>query len=280
MRIRNLHINWRPILYMCTLVLTLSGIVVLMGAIQVRSSEQACSAMTIILKGEDSFIEQKDIDKRIVDQYGTLIGRTMETLPIHAIENDLKSIPYVKDATVNMDMNGQLTVSVEQRKAVLRIVNDLGNGFYLDETGLKMPISLNYVPNVPVASGNIKENLVKVLDSIQTGLVKDIFKIAQYVGRDSVWNYHITQLYVNANQEIELVPRIGNQKIVIGNGQQLDRKFEKLLVFYESIVPRVGLDTYKSVHLNYEGQLVCERNQGLPADTVRQWLTLGREGIN
>jgi len=272
MKFKKPHINWTAVFYTIFLLGSIVGIVMLMNVVQVKSSEYACQDLKIIVRGEDSFVDQQNIEKLIIQNHGTLVGRTLETLPIHQIEKDLEQIPYVKNVTVSMDINGLLKITIDQRKPVLRIINELGNGYYLDEDGLKMPYSLQYVPKVPVANGKIKEDLVSVLDTIQTVQLQDLFDIAKYVHHDSVWSYQITQLYVNSNDEIELVPRMGNQKIVIGNGQDLEKKFEKLLIFYDVILPRAGVETYKSVYLNYEGQLVCERNPGIHPDSLRMKL--------
>lgn len=269
MKFKKPHINWRAVLYSIFFIGSITGVVMLMSAVQIKSSEYACQQLQIIVRGEDSFVDQNTMEKVIVQNHGTLVGRTLETLPIHQIENDLQEIPYVKNVTVSMDINGLLKIVIDQRKPILRIINEIGNGFYLDQEGLKMPYSLQYVPKVPVANGKIKENMTAVLDTIQTDQLKDLFKIAKYVHQDSIWSYQITQLYVNSNNEIELVPRMGNQKIVIGDGSNLDKKFEKLLIFYDIILPKAGVETYKAVYLNFEGQLVCERSPGIHPDSLR-----------
>ena len=65
-----------------------------------------------------------------------------------------------------------------------------------------------------------------------------------------------SQVYVNANQELELVPIIGDQQILIGNTQKLAKKMEYLIAFYKS---DVDWNKYESINLKYQNQIICKR---------------------
>lgn len=254
-------IKWRKLLYASLWLITLVGVGFLMSFIEVKSSEYACNDLHVIIPGEQSFIVREDIDKVLKDTQGELVGKTLSAIPIHEIEEDLRAIPFVEKAIVNKDINGKVSINIKQREAVLRVINQIGNDFYLDRNGLKMPLSAHYAPHVLVANGWISENYGKSLDSIKTAPLKDLFKLAKYIQQDTLWNSQIEQLYVNSQGAIEMVPRVGNQKITIGNAELLDEKFDKLLVFYKKVIPSVGWDAYRSVDLSFAGQLVCERNE-------------------
>lgn len=267
-RILSYRFNWRNVMYAVTGVLLFAATVTLMGFIGAKSSEQACAAIRVILLGNESFIEQKDITAILVEKFGELEGRTLKSIPIHQIEHDLRQIPYVFSAVVTTDMDGLLTVRVRQREAVVRVINRDGPDFYVDQQGHKMPVSLKYVPRVPVVSGFISEPYDGTLDSSKSRLVEDVFKTAQYISKDSLWSSQVVQLYVNEHHDIELVPRVGGQQIILGNADSLGRKFEKLLLFYRKIVPKTGLSAYKSVNLKYAGQIICERSADFDPDNM------------
>lgn len=253
--------HWRNLLYGVLGAVWLSGLVILMGFIRTKSSEQACTEVQVILLGNESFIEQKDIAALLIEKFGEFEGRTLESIPIHQIEQELRQIPYVFSAVVTADMDGVLTVRIRQREAVVRVINREGLDFYIDLQGHKMPVSLKYVPRVPVVNGFISEPYDGTLDSTKSRLIADIFKTAQYIGSDSLWNSQVVQLYINQHQDIELVPRVGDQRIILGNADSLERKFEKLLLFYRRIIPKTGIQAYKSVNLKFAGQIICERNE-------------------
>lgn len=276
-----LKFNWKNITYSVCLLAVLGGLFMLMGAVRTKSNEQACTDIRIVIAGEEAFVEQEDIARLIEDHFGPLVGRTLNTIPIHDIETQLRTIPYVEQAVVNTDMNGALMVRVWQRKAVLRIINQGGEGFYVDANRLKMPISLSYVPKVAVANGFISEELGLALDTVETRLVEDIFKTVRFISDDELWNEHIVQLYVNEQADIELVPKVGNQRIILGNADHLEDKFSRLEIFYRSIVPKMGIDAYKTVNLKYTDQLVCIQNENYerpkPADQVTENLVINEQ---
>jgi cell division protein FtsQ len=65
----------------------------------------------------------------------TLIGRRLENIDIHDLENKLKINPFVEFATVYVDMDGTLQVEVSQRQPILRIMNRFDQDFYVDQHG-------------------------------------------------------------------------------------------------------------------------------------------------
>lgn len=260
---RQFQFPWRVFFYILGLGTGLAGLVMLMGTISVKSSELACREMQIDILGEEAFVEHKDIAKLIDEEYGQLVGRTLESIPIHDMEQKLSTVPYVFRARVSTDMNGLLQVQIYQRKAVLRIADESGGGFYVDREGVKLPVSTGYVPQVPIANGYIAEQYVMPLDSMETDLVKGLFELAQFISNDSLWEKQIVQMYVNETGDIELIPRAGQHRIILGDVNNLKEKFENLLIYYRGIVPRVGPDAYEIVNLKYKDQLVCVRASGL-----------------
>src|SRR5690554_1327328 len=201
-------INWHRLLYTSLWMIVLVGLGFLMSFINVKSSEYACNDLHIIIPGEQSFIVRGDVDKILKETQGAIVGKTLSAIPIHEIENDLKSIPFIEKAMVSKDVSGKITIRIKQREAVLRVINDFGNDFYVDNNGLKIPLSAHYAPRVLVANGKIMENYNKDLDSIQTPLLEDQFKLSEYIQADTLWNSQIEQLYVNNQGEIEMVPRV------------------------------------------------------------------------
>lgn len=156
-------------------------------------------------------------------------------------------------------MDGIITVRVKQREPILRVLNAENQDFYIDVHGLKIPVSQNFTAEVLVANGFISEHFYNRVDTLKTRLAKDLFAAAQFISADTLWNNQIEQLYVNDKKDIELIPRLGNQRIILGTADSLDVKFRNLLVFYKMALPKVGWDTYKTINLKYANQIVCEK---------------------
>ena len=59
--------------------------------------------------------------------------------------------------------------------------------------------------------------------------------------------------------EIEMIPRIGNHTVVIGNDMFLEEKFNKLSVFYREGLNKKGWDKYSIINLKFKDQVVCTK---------------------
>lgn len=122
-----------------------------------------------------------------------------------------------------------------------------------------MPISSNFTANVLVATGHITEVFGSRIDTLHTQLARDLYKTAQYIKKDTLWDSQIEQIVVDQKNDIELIPRVGNQRIILGNADSLEKKMKNLLLFYKKAMPQVGWDTYKTINIKYTNQIVCEK---------------------
>lgn len=254
-------IRWRVVMSVLLWALTLTSCVFLMGFIRSKSAAVRCTEVEVIIPGEQSFISRSEVDDLILSRQGELLGRPLLDIPLHEIEQNLRAIPFIEKAVVTQDMKGKVSIKIQQRSALLRVINQRGEDYYLDRSGVKMPLSSYYAPRVLVANGFLEEAYNAPLDSIESVLLTDLFSVAQFISRDSIWSSQIEQLYVNGQQQIEMVPRIGSHRIVLGDGKELVDKFKKLLIFYRQVIPAVGWGAYRKVDLSFRNQLVCERNE-------------------
>lgn len=250
-------INFRVISFAFVWLISLAGVVVLLSFINIKKQSVKCSNVRILIPGADNFIERDEIDAILRQSEGLLVGRNLEQINIHKIEKRLIANPYIAFAKVYVDMDGTLNIVVSQRQPILRIINDLGQSFYIDNKGLKMPISSNFTADVLVANGNIKEFFGNKVDTMRSQLARDLYKTANYIKKDTLWSAQIEQIYVDAKGDMELVPRVGNQRIILGSADSLERKMTNLLLFYKKAMPQVGWDTYKTINIKYTNQIVC-----------------------
>ena len=257
------RINWKAIFKGFAWLVCLVGMIVLMSFVNLKKQSVKCTKIEILIPGSDNFIERDEIDAILKQGEGQLIGRNLETINIHQIENTIKDNPYIAFVKVYGDMDGVIHIEIKQRQPVLRIINAGGQDYYVDSFGLKMPMSPNFTANVLVANGNILEGFSGKLDTLLTPLAKDLYKTALYSKKDTLWDAQFEQLFVNSKNDIELVPRVGNQRIILGNADSLEIKMNNLLAFYKQAMPKVGWNTYKTINQKYTNQNVCEKNDTL-----------------
>ena len=136
-------------------------------------------------------------------------------------------------------------------------ISQLISHFYIDKNGLKIPLSDHFTARVLVANGAILESFNNKIDTLQTKIAKDLFAVASYIEQDKLWSEQIVQIYINNENDMELVPRVGTQKIIFGNANDLESKFKNLMIFYKKAIPLVGWEAYSTINLKFKGQIVC-----------------------
>lgn len=253
------RINWSAIFTGFVWLISLAGVVVLLSFIDVKKQTVKCTDVKILIPGADNFIEREEIDAILKEDQGVLLGRNIENINIHKIEKKLQSNPYIAFAKVYVEMDGVLHIEVKQRQPVVRILNNNGQDFYIDNDGLKMPISSNFTANVLVATGNINEVFGSRVDTLHTKLARDLYKTALFIKKDTLWDAQIEQIVVDQKNDMELIPRVGNQRIILGDADSLEKKMTNLLLFYKKAMPQVGWDAYRTINIKYTNQIVCEK---------------------
>ncbi len=250
-------------------IICFGGLIVLISFIESKKGEVVCKDVKIYIPGNQYFIDRQEVDNILQVNSRVLIGRRMADINISALENKLKANPFIEFAKVYTDMDGVINVEISQRQPILRLMNRFDQDFYVDQHGLKIPLSANFTARVIVANGYIDELFANRVDTLHTAMAAELFKTADYIRKDSLWDAQIGQIYVNKEHEIELIPRVGNNRILLGNADSLDSKFHNLLVFYKKALPLVGWDAYKVINIKYANQVVGVRNENKKTDSLK-----------
>lgn len=260
---------WKNILIGFAWAVSLGGLVVLMSFIEFKKAGVYCKGVKVYIPGNQYFIDKEEVDNILKIHKHQLIGRNMESINLHALENKLKANPFIESAMVYADMDGIIRVEISQRQPVLRVINQFDQNFYIDQNGLKIPLSSNFTARVLAANGYIEEAFGNKVDTLHTDIAKQVFKTADFINRDSLWSAQIAQIYVDQNHEIELIPRVGNNRILLGNADSLDTKFSNLLTFYKKAMPEVGWDRYKIINIKYANQVVGIKSDNFKKDSLK-----------
>ncbi|MFD0750684.1 cell division protein FtsQ/DivIB [Mucilaginibacter calamicampi] len=258
---------WRNIFIGFAWLVSLGGLVVLMSFIGIKKSGVVCKSVKVYIPGSQLFIDKQEVDHILQSGNFLLVGLRMENIKMHDLENSLRANPFIEYAKVYGDMDGTLVIEISQRQPILRMLNRFDQDFYIDQHGLKLPLSPNFTARVLAVNGFIEEPFGGRVDTLRTQIARDVFKTVSFIHSDTLWDAQIAQIYVNANQEIELIPRVGSQRILLGNADSLDVKFKNLLGFYKQALPTMGWEAYKTINIKYTNQVIGIKNT--KADSLR-----------
>lgn len=253
--------------------LAVIGVIVALGFVERTADRAPIDDLHVTVEGAEGvhFIDEASVRREILDQGIAVMGSPTADVDITGIEERLKSIPCVAKAEVYHTMDGKLHARVQQRMPIVRVFNQDGNSFYIDKEGWTMPTSSNYTARVLVVTGQLNEPgavngvySVYASDSLkQRFLSDDIHRLAAFITADPLWSALIDQVVVTTEGEFELIPRVGVQRVLIGDGSALAERFEKLRIFYEKGIPKADWRRYARIDLRFADQVVCTKRTTL-----------------
>ncbi len=129
-----------------------------------------CKEVKVYIPGNQYFIDRQEVDNILRIHRHRLVGRRMADINIHELENKLRANPFIESAKVYADMDGIIKVEISQRQPMLRIMNQFDQDFYVDQHGLKIPLSANFTARVLAANGYIDEAFGEQGDTLHTEL--------------------------------------------------------------------------------------------------------------
>jgi len=250
------------------LVLGTIGVVVALGFVERSSDRRPVTALDVVVDSPDGvqFIDASAVRQLVLADGEGVIGRPVGEVELTAIEARLRDLACVSDAAVYHDLDGTLHVQVKQRLPIVRVINADGTSFYIDRDGWSMPPSDTYTPRVLVVTGALDEpyrtgeHLVTATDSLRAATRSDeVLAVARTITTDPFWNALIDQVVVTPEGEFELLPRIGGQRVAVGDGSDLDRRLAKLKLFYTEGIPQADWRRYTRIDVRFADQVVCTK---------------------
>ncbi len=206
---------------------------------------------------DNHFVDEQDIMKLMEANEANVIGVNIETLSFKAIEDKIRRNPFIRDAELYSDLKGNVTVKVDLRRPIARIVQPDGADGYIAEDGTIMPVSDRFSSRVVLLSGAVRKLLVlqNLFDEPQGERLMSLLK---RIHGDEFWNAQIAELSLDEKGRITFYTQVGDERIEFGRPEEIDEKLKKLEIFYKEVLPRVGWNKYDRVNLEYEGQIVAE----------------------
>lgn len=165
--------------------------------------------------------------------------------------------PLVRHASCYHTPDSLLRIDIEQRNPVIRVksVSGVSDGkghnlqdFFIDRDGALMPAQSGNAIRLPLVSGHVKSDQVQALHDF-----------ALFLEDDDFWSDCITQIYMLENGDAELIPRVGDHRILLGPLEDYDKKLDRVRTFYEKVLPRKGWNAYRVINVKFNGQVVGEK---------------------
>ena len=260
-----MHINWKKI---AIITLDSALAIYLMFAFTAFNKPDGktrlCTKVNIDIQDEatNGFIDTHEIKNRLGKNHLYPLKMSLDKVNSRKIEETLKSSPFVKTAECYKTQDGQVCISLTQRMPVVRIKSDCGEDYYLDDNDCIMPNS-HYTSDLIIATGHITKWFA-------TNYISPLSKTLM---ENDLWKNQIEQINVMPDLGIELVPRVGNHIVYIGQlpfykyKQQRNKlvydfvikKMDRLEKFYKYGLSQAGWNKYSYINLEFDNQIICKK---------------------
>ena len=226
-----------------------------------RKSNARVKTLVVNIEGakeSEHLISEQEVKQILELAAGkTITKANIRSLNLRVLEARLNKDKRIERADLYIDAKSRLNARIIQKKPVVRIVSDSGQEYYLDENAKRVPVTAGSSVRVPVVTGIRDTFSGSVLKPESKSKLRQVFDIMHYVAKDEFLAALIEQAEVEQDSigDIVLIPKIGRERLIIGDSKDLDHKFDKLKIFYRDGMPKLGWSRYKTLNLKYANQV-------------------------
>lgn len=215
-----------------------------------KSRGELCTGIDVVVVNADStsFVTPQGVLSDLQGQGIKVVGKRMGDIDASDIEDALKVSPYLENADIVKCQDGRLLVRVSQLVPVFRVF-DGESSYYVNRAGKHMAATSYYHSDVPVVQGHFTRKYPPTR----------MLPLIDYVENDSLLRSLVTMYIVRDTNNIILVPDISGHVINMGNVSGFENKFAKLKLFYTDVMPRKGWNTYDTISVKWNHQVVATR---------------------
>lgn len=210
-----------------------------------------CKGLVLLNSEKLQLVKENDIIRFLEKNNLNPQGKKIADIQTEKIERVLQKNPMIKNVECYSTPSGTINVRIEERTPKFRVMSS--ENYYVDHERQTMPVSTNYAAYVPVVSGRLTKTFAST----------ELFDFIDFLENDSFWKAQIEQIHVFDNQSIELITRIGDATVILGNLTDYKKKMKKLHKLYAKAFNEIGWNRYKTIDLRYKDQIVCTKSDQL-----------------
>lgn len=229
-----------------------------------KETYPVCTQVNINIADESTFgfLNAEEIKKILQQKKLYPLNKPMASVSPRIIEETLRVSAFVNTAECYKTNDGHVQITITQRSPVLRIKNNRGEDYYIDEKGGVMPNS-SYTSDLIIATGDIdrkfaQQYLVIVVNTIMA---------------DNLWRNQIEQINVLPDHGIEIIPRVGDHVVFMGYlpesnsastrakavSSYVTKQLGRLDKFYRYGLSKAGWNRYENIDLQFVNQIICRK---------------------
>ena len=244
--------NWKTILTtLCSLIVA-TYLVFALFALSKPTDDKVCRELRVNIEQSTlaGFLTPADVRNMLITDHLSPEGHAIDKIDLAGIEDALEDKELIENAECYTIHDSIVVVEVKQRVPVARVINNRGEDYYIDTHGLPMPHG-PYFHNLVVATGHITPSYAE----------QHLAPLANEVMENSFWRDGIVQFNVLNDGSIELIPRVGDHVVYLGQPLNIGKKLDRLRKFYLYGLNVAGWNKYSYINVEFDNQIICKRRQ-------------------
>ena len=202
----------------------------------------------------DQFLSESDVRDQMFSILGGQLPEDVSSISVEQLEKQMKTNPFVKNADVYINSDGELGIRVEQRSPVARVLTN-GEHFYLDAEGKVIPESQSFTARLLVLTGDVPVGREREGYADQA-----LIELIHTLGEDAFYDALVEQINFEKD-ELTVVPKVGSAFIKFGENENVDKKLSNLKAFYRDVYSQKGFEGYSQIDISIEDQIICKDNK-------------------
>lgn len=209
-----------------------------------------CSQVKIDISDgiSDGFLNTDEIKNILERNHLYPLGERMTTIVPRRIEETLRQSPFVDRAQCYKTSGGHVRITLTQRTPVIRVKADNGDDYYVDNHGGIMP-NTKYTSDIIIATGAVSREYAK----------KVLTRVGNHIMNDKFWQNQVVQINVLPNGTMEIVPRVGDHIVYLGEPIFVQKKLKRMEKFYKYGLNKVGWNKYSYINVEFDNQIICKK---------------------
>lgn len=242
--------NRKTILTILCSVIVAAYLVFALLTLSKPTEDKVCRELRVSIEESvlPGFLTSADVRNMLIADHLSPEGHAIDNIDLAGIEEALENKELIENAECYVIRDSVVMVEIRQRIPVARIINNRGEDYYIDTHGKPMPQG-RYVHNLLIATGNVSRSYAE----------QSLAPLANEVVSNPFWHEGIVQLNVLNDGSIEMIPRVGDHVVYLGQPVNISQKLDRLRKFYLYGLNVSGWNKYSHINVEFDNQIICKR---------------------
>lgn len=242
------RIKWKNVGILLLMLALLSYLFYVLIDFAGREKEDVCHQVIVVVKdsADIQFISKQDVEDMLIQKNIKIKGEKMNAINADSIETVLEKDKVILNAECYKTTAGDFRIDIWQRKPIFRVQS--AKPYYVDTEG-KIIVVESFIARVPIVTGMVDKGFA----------IKELKDFVLFLSKNEFWNAQIVQIDVLPDNEIILIPLVGDHEIELGSLENYEQKLNKLNEFYLKGLNEIGWGDYKRISIKYKNQVVCTK---------------------